>query len=99
MAISSLAGIHQIVSMTVMLVLLVPLNSGLADTVLMESALIGWAFASMIGISAVSVASAGSMFRVPLEQLVFGPNLKFVTVFGTGAILVLGAVNSFLFGS
>jgi hypothetical protein len=90
---ASLAGIHQVVSMTVVLVLLAPLQSELSDLVLMESALVGWAFASMIGVSAVSVATAGSMFRVPMDQLVLGPNLKFVAVFGTAAILVLGLVN------
>ena len=91
---ASLAGIHQVVSMTVMLVLLAPLQSGLSDLALMEAALVGWAFASMIGVSAVSVATAGSMFRIPMEQLVLGPNLKFVAVYGCAAILALGAVNS-----
>ncbi|NQU69165.1 MAG: hypothetical protein HQ514_01370 [Rhodospirillales bacterium] len=93
MTVAALVGIHQVVSMTVMLVLLVPLQSGLSDLVLLESALVGWAFSSMIGVSAVSVAMAGAMFRVPLEQLVIGPNLKFVAAYGVAAIVVLGAVN------
>ena len=93
MTLASLAGIHQVVTMTVVLVLLAPLQSGLSDLVLMESALVGWAFASMVGVSAVSVATTGSMFRVPMEQLVIGPNLKFVAAYGLATILVLGAVN------
>lgn len=90
---TALVGIHQLVTMTLMLVLFAPLGSGLADVVLMQSALVGWAFASMVGISAVSVAVAGSMFRVPIERLAFGPNQKFVLTFGIFAILILAAVN------
>jgi len=81
----------------VMLVLLVPLGAGLADVLLMEAALLGWAFASMIGISAVSVASAGTMFRVPMEQLSFGANLKYVAAFGIAATAALMAANRFIF--
>lgn len=94
MTLTSLVGIHQVVSMTVMLVVLVPLRSGVADLVLMESALLGWGFASMVGISAVSVAMAGSMFQVPPERLVIGPNLKFVATYGVAAIVVLALVNT-----
>jgi hypothetical protein len=91
--VAALTGIHQLVSITVMLVLLVPLGAELADVVLMEAALLGWAFASMIGISAVSVASAATMFRVPMDQLSFGANLKFVAVFGVAATICLMAAN------
>ena len=97
MTVTAMAGIHQLVTMTVMLVLLAPLSSGLAEAVLMQSALVGWAFASMSGISAVSVAVAGSMFRVPMERLVFGPNLKFVVVYGVVATLALAAINAVAF--
>jgi len=95
--VAALAGIHQLVSITVMLVLLVPLGAELADVVLMEAALLGWAFASMIGISAVSVASAATMFRVPMDQLSFGANLKFVAVFGVAAMICLMATNRIIF--
>lgn len=97
MTVGALVGIHQLVSITVMLVLLVPLGSGVADVLMMEAALLGWVFASMVGISAVSVAVAGTMFRVPMEQLSFGPNLKFVAVFGIAATMSLMAANRFIF--
>ena len=97
MTAAALAGIHQLVSITVMLVLLVPLSAGLADVLLMEAALLGWAFASMIGISAVSVASAGTMFRVPMEQLSFGANFKYVVAFGVAATACLMAANRLIF--
>lgn len=63
---------------------------------LMQSALIGWAFASMTGISAVSVAAAGSMFKVPMGKLVFGPNLKFVAAYGALAAIILAGVNALI---
>ena len=44
MTLTSLVGIHQLVSMIVVLVVFVPLNTGVNDTILMEAALIGWAF-------------------------------------------------------
>jgi hypothetical protein len=93
MTAAALVGIHQLVSITVILVLLAPLGAELAEVVLMEAALLGWAFASMVGISAVSVASAAMMFRVPMDKLSFGPNLKFVAVFGVVASICLMAVN------
>ena len=49
MTLASLVGIHQLVSMLVVLVIFVPLDTGVNDTILMEATLIGWAFASMIG--------------------------------------------------
>ncbi len=97
MTAAALAGIHQLVSITVMLVLLVPLGAGLADVLLMQAALLGWAFASMVGISAVSVASAGTMFRVPMEQLSFGPNLKYIAAYGIAATAALMALNRVVF--
>lgn len=93
MAGAALVGIHQLVSMTVILALLAPVNAGLADAVLMEAALVGWAFASMVGISAVSATVASSMFRTPVERLVYGRNLKFVLLFGVGSVLILAAIN------
>jgi len=49
----------------------------------------------MIGLSAVSVAAAGTMYNVPLERIAYGPNVKFVAVFGiigTGWIALLNVV-------
>ncbi|MGE3711781.1 MAG: hypothetical protein AB7G35_19210, partial [Hyphomicrobiaceae bacterium] len=92
-AATSLIGIHQIVSITVLLVLLVPLSGGVAGVITMQSALLGWTFASMVGITAVSVAGASAMFRVPMPQLSYGENLKFVVVYGTAALTCLVLLN------
>jgi len=96
---ASLVGIHQLVSMIVVLVIVVPLDTGVNDTILMEAALIGWAFASMIGLTAVSTATASAMFGVPRIQLIFGPNLAFAAVFGALSVLLLSLVNSLFFAA
>ena len=99
MTLTSLVGIHQLVSMIVVLVVFVPLNTGVNDTILMEAALIGWAFASMIGLTAVSTATASAMFGVPRIQLIFGPNLAFAMAFGALSVLLLSLVNSLFFAA
>lgn len=94
---ASLVGIHQVVSIIVVLVVFMPLDTGISDVVMMEAALIGWAFASMVGVTAVSTATASAMFRVPRGQLIFGPNLFFVLAFGALSIALLSLVNGLLF--
>jgi hypothetical protein len=94
---AALIGIHQLVSITVLLVVFVPLSDGIAPVILMEAGLIGWAFASMVGITAVSVLTAASMFRTPIEGLTYGANLKFVVAFGILATGLLIAVNRIVF--
>lgn len=89
----ALAGIHQIVTATLALVLFGSLPFGVSQLVLMEAALVGWGFASMIGLSAVSVATAAAMFGVPLERVAYGPNLRFTAVFGVIAVAALAVVN------
>ena len=93
----SLVGIHQVVSIIVVLVVFMPLDTGISDVVMMEAALIGWAFASMVGVTAVSTATASAMFQVPRVQLIFGPNLLFVFVFGILSVFLLSLVNGLLF--
>lgn len=94
---ASLAGIHQLVSIIVVLVVFMPLDTGVSDVVMMEAALVGWAFASMVGVTAVSTATASAMFRVPRIHLIFGPNLVFVGVFGAVSVLLLAMVNNAFF--
>ncbi len=96
-SLTALAGIHQLVSIIVVLVAFSPVDTGVADLVMMEAALVGWAFASMVGVTAVSVATASAMFRVSRTQLIFGPNLLFSAIFGLVAIALLAAINGLLF--
>ena len=91
--VASLCGIHQLVSIVIVLTLLLPLEDGPADYIIMEAALIGWAFASMVGVTAVSLATASTMFGVSRWKLVFGANIKFVLVFGSVSSFLLSIVN------
>lgn len=93
MTLLGLVGIHQVVTATVMLVLFGTLPLGVSDLALMQAGLLGWAFTSMTGLSAVSVASASAMFNVPLERIAYGPNIRFVTIYGIIGILVISGVN------
>lgn len=95
---AALAGVHQLVSVAVVLAAFAPVDTGVADVVMMEAALVGWAFASMVGVTAVSVATASAMFRVPRAELVLGPNLAYAAVFGAVAVAALAAVNGALQG-
>lgn len=90
----ALAGVHQIVGATVLLAIFGKLPLGVSDLALMEAMLIGWAFASMCGLSAVSVAAAGSMFGVPLERVAYGANLRFLAIYGVLSIALLAALNA-----
>ena len=47
----------------------------------------------MTGLSAVSVAAASNMFNVPLERVAYGPNIRYVTVFGVMGILIISGIN------
>mgnify|MGYP001223314614 CR=1 FL=1 len=94
---ASLVGIHQLVSIIVVLIIVIPMETGVSAIVLLQATLVGWAFASMVGITAVSTATASNMFAVPRSKLAFGPNLLFVAVFGSMAVICLFTANVFLF--
>jgi hypothetical protein len=66
---------------------------------MMEAALVGWSFASMVGVTAVSTATASAMFGVPRVHLIFGPNLLFVLAFGALSVVLLSLVNGMLFAT
>lgn len=96
MTVLGFAGIHQVVTATVMLVLFGALPLGVADLTLLQAVLLGWAFTSMTGLSAVSVAAASTMFGVPLERVAYGPNIRFCLVFGVIGVAALTGVNAWL---
>ena len=94
---ASLVGVHQLVSIIVVLIIVIPMETGVSAIVLLQATLVGWAFASMVGITAISTATASNMFGVPRSKLAYGPNLRFVSVFGAVVVLCLSAANAFLF--
>ena len=95
-SLGALAGVHQIVSVTFLLTVFSDLPGRVADVVLIQTALVSWSCSSMIGLSAIMVATATTMFRVPPEKVILGPNLQFAAMFAAAAILVLAGVNALL---
>lgn len=90
----ALFGLHQIVTITVFLVLFTQVPTGVADLVLFQSGLVSWSIASMIGLSAISTVAAASFFHVRLERVAFGANLTFgaaIAVLGTAILSLLNA--------
>ena len=92
----ALVGIHQIVLVTFLLTVFSDLPVPVADVILIESALVAWSCSSMIGLSAIMVATVTTLFHVPPEKIILGPNLKFAAGFATASILVLTGVNAWL---
>ncbi len=89
-------GIHPMISGTVMMISLSGNARQIADLVLMEAMLLGWALASMISMSSLSIITAGAMYRVPPLRLAFSPNLFFVLCFALFVILILTFIDFML---
>ncbi len=98
MSVAGLAGLHPIISATVVLVVATGLPIGLADFVLMQSVLIGWALGAMVSFSGVSVVTASALFDLSPWRLIFGRNIVFVIVFGSVSVLILGFLNRVFVG-
>ena len=95
-SLGALAGVHQIVSVSLLLSVFTDLPVQVAGVVLIESTLAAWSCSSIIGLSAIMVGTATTMFRVTPGQVILGPNLQFVTLFAIGCILALAGVNALL---
>lgn len=95
-SLGALAGVHQIVSVSLLLSMFSDLPVRVAGVVLIESTLAAWSTSSIIGLSAIMVGTATAMFRVTPGQVILGPNLRFAALFAIGCILVLAGVNAVL---
>ena len=95
-SLGALAGVHQIVSVSLLLSVFSDLPVRVAGVVLIESTLAAWSCSSIIGLSAIMVGTATTMFRVSPGQVILGPNLQFATLFAIGCILALAGVNALL---
>lgn len=98
MLLAAVAGMHPIVTMTLVLVTLGGEAGRLAPVVLLELGLYGWSLGTMISMSSVSIAVAAAMFRVPVTELAFAENLRFVLIFGTLSTVLLALANAALVG-
>ena len=95
-SLGALVGVHQIVSVSLLLSVFTDLPVRVAGVVLIESTLAAWSCSSIIGLSAIMVGTATAMFHVTPGQVILGPNLRFAVLFALGAILALAGVNALL---
>ena len=98
MTLAAFLTVHPIVSGTVLLVLFTSFPTGVADLVLMQAALVGWALGTMISVSSVSVATSSAMFRTTPEKMVSRGNIGLVVVLVTLSVVILSGLNYLLAG-
>ncbi len=95
-SLGALLGVHQVVSVSLLLSVFSDLPVRVAGVVLIEATLAAWCCSSIIGLSAIMVGTATTMFRVSPGQVILGPNLQFAALFAIGCILALAGVNALL---
>jgi hypothetical protein len=74
----AVAGLHPIITATVLFALLDPVAGALPDLVEVQVVLFGWMAGAMVSYASLSVVAASSLFEVPARALVLGVNLRFL---------------------
>ena len=92
----ALLGLHSVVIGTCVMLLVTPFQDRIADLVAIELMLYGWACASMLSLSALSVVLCSNLFHVPTLQLIYGRNIVYMAVLGLLLFLILLASNTWL---
>jgi len=90
------AGLHPMVSAAVIVPAYVGLGLPIADPVLLHIVVLAWALSSMVSAWTLPVVVSAAGFDVPVRRLLFGPNLRFVAVFGLSAVSALALLNRVL---
>ncbi|TAK81556.1 MAG: hypothetical protein EPO20_26025 [Betaproteobacteria bacterium] len=87
------AGLHPMISATLMLPVLAEAHRQLSSLVVAYIVVFGWVLSSLVAIWTLPVASAATNFGVPVRRLALGRNLRFVLAFGILGCMVLAALN------
>lgn len=90
------AGVHPMITATLLLPVLAEVNRGVADLVLAYIVVFAWALSSLTAIWTLPVASAATSFDVPVRRLALGRNLRFTLAFGLCGCVALAALNQVL---
>jgi hypothetical protein len=93
-----LAGLHPMITVTLLFPLLAEAHARLADVVVAYIVVLGWALSSLAAIWSLPVASAATTFDVPVRRLAVGRNARFALAFGLLGCIALAAVNGALAG-
>ena len=94
----ALLGVHSVVIGTCIMLLLTPFHDRIADLVAIELMLYGWACASLLSLSALSVVLCSSLFQVSVPRLILGRNILFMALLGLLLLVFLWPVNVWLSG-
>ena len=91
MMLSSVIGIHPVISSTILLALFSGNGSSAHPALLMQSHLIGWAAGTMSSIASLSVITCTTLYNVPGRDLALGANVytAFALAFGGGVMLTV----------
>lgn len=87
------AGVHPMISVTLMLPVLVEAHRQLADLVVAYIVVLAWMLSSLVAIWTLPVASAATSFDVPVRRLALGRNLRFMLLFGVCGCIALAVLN------
>jgi hypothetical protein len=93
---AGLAGIHPMITATLMIPVMVEAHRILADLVVAYIVVFGWALSSFMAIWTLPVVSAASTFDVPVRSLALGRNPRFVLAFGICGCAFLALANHVL---
>jgi hypothetical protein len=91
--VAGFAGVHPMISVTLMIPVLVEVHRQLADLVVAYVVVLAWLLSSFVAIWTLPVASAATNFDVPVRRLALGRNLRFMLVFGVCCCIALAVLN------
>ncbi|MEK9684883.1 MAG: hypothetical protein VW226_10065 [Rhodospirillaceae bacterium] len=96
MNIAGLLGIHAIVPGTILLVIFVNINTGLADLVLMQALLVGWGLCTLISLGSLTIITGSVMFNLDPLRVITLPNIGYAFGLGTFCGTTLYIINLLL---
>jgi hypothetical protein len=95
-AVLGVLGLHPLVTAGVVIPLTLSTGMPIAAPVLAHVVVLAWALSGMIAAWTLPVVVTASGFDMPVRQLVFGANVRFVVVFGLAACAALALLNAIL---
>ncbi|MGE0310787.1 MAG: hypothetical protein AB7P21_04075 [Lautropia sp.] len=90
------AGLHPIVSASVLVPLTQSLDLPIAPQVLANMVTLAWALSSMISIWTLPVVVTSNLFEIPVRHLATGANLRFALLVGTAGVAWLSLLNGWM---
>ncbi len=93
-----IAGLHPMVSASVIVPTCLALKLPIAEVVLAQVVVLAWSLSAVVSAWTLPVVMTAGAFAVPVRRLVFGENLRFIAVYGLAAVAVLAGVNRLLLG-